>query len=211
MLGGDERTLHRLEAFSDIVMGFCLAEVGLELAMPKDPSGLPAVWLSLNAFVSSFVLISVLWWYHHKLFLTYVVLNDATVVMNFIMLGALALGVYFLQVATHFIATGQSVWTPLQGWLASMALVYLLLGLMYAIGIRHRHAELSAKDLGWGLDRAYLCTVGTVSLGVLAAAVPAMAHDERLAVAVVVLIAGTTSLRRVVVPRIMQRLQAARA
>jgi Endosomal/lysosomal potassium channel TMEM175 len=69
MPGGDERTTHRLEAFSDIVIGFCMAELGLSLVIPKDAAGLASSWANLNVFAVSFVLIALIWWWHHKFFL----------------------------------------------------------------------------------------------------------------------------------------------
>ena len=73
-------------------MGFCLAEMGFNLAILKDPAALALVWPSLAAFAVSFVFVflSVLWWFHHKLFVTYFVLNPLTVLLNFVMLGSLA-------------------------------------------------------------------------------------------------------------------------
>jgi len=52
----DERTTHRLEAFSDIVMGFCMAELGLNLVIPKNVAELASSWANLNVFALSFAL-----------------------------------------------------------------------------------------------------------------------------------------------------------
>ena len=89
MADGDERTIHRLEAFSDIVMGFCMAQLGLNLVIPKDVTALASSWAGLNVFALSFVLISLVWWWHHKLFKTYFRVNPVTIVMNFVLLGSL--------------------------------------------------------------------------------------------------------------------------
>ena len=98
--GDVERTIHRIEAFSDIVMGFCLAEIGLGLSIPRtgDNANLGG---NVFAFVASFSLVVMLWWNHHRLFRTYLVLTRATLFMNFALLGGLVLMLYFLQIGTR--------------------------------------------------------------------------------------------------------------
>ncbi len=152
MTGVDQRTLDRLEAFSDIVIGFCLAEVGLSLAIPNGVAELASMWISANAFAFSFVLISMLWWYHHKLFVSYVSLNPATILMNFVLLGALVLGIYFRQVTIHFLTTAVEPALPLRLWLGSMAAVYVLLAGMYGSGIWKRRRSLDPLGAALGSD-----------------------------------------------------------
>lgn len=159
---GDERTLHRLEAFSDIVIGFCIAEMGLNLIVPKTAAQLPSIVVGANGFVISFVLIAILWWIHHRLFKSFFVLNNAMVIVNFAMLGALVLMVYFQQICVRLIAVGDNPTVALQLWLASYGVVYALLSIMLWVGLRVRWTTLSAGDLRWGLGRATLASLGTL-------------------------------------------------
>ncbi|HKU81012.1 MAG TPA: TMEM175 family protein, partial [Candidatus Tumulicola sp.] len=114
---GERETVHRLEAFSDIVIGFCIAEMGINLLIPHTVAELPHIVLGTAGFVFSFVLIAIVWWIHHRIFRTFFVLNQLNVALNFAMLGALVLMVYFQQVSLHFIATGQDPGVAVQAWL----------------------------------------------------------------------------------------------
>jgi len=161
-MNGDERTLHRLEAFSDIVIGFCIAEMGLNLVVPKTAAQLPSIVIGAGGFVISFVLIAILWWIHHRLFKSFFVLNNAMVIVNFAMLGALVLMVYFQQICVHLIAIGDNPTVALRLWLASYGVVYALLSIMLWFGLRVRWTTLSAGDLRWGFGRATLASLGTL-------------------------------------------------
>lgn len=158
----DERTLHRLEAFSDIIIGFCIAEMGLNLVVPKTAAQLPSIVAGTDGFVISFVLVSILWWIHHRIFKSFFVPNVATVITNFAMLGALVLMVYFQQICVHLIAIGDDVTVAVQLWAVSYSVVYALVGIMLWYGIYVRWSTLSADDLRWGLRRGVLVVVGTV-------------------------------------------------
>ncbi len=204
MAESDERTIHRLEAFSDVVMGFCLAEIGLNLAIPKDVAGLASLWPSLNAFAFSFYLIAELWWSHHKLFANYVALNPPTIVMNFVMLAALALGIYFQQVAVHFLAANVVPVVPLQLWLACMAVVYALLAAMYGLGIWQRRAELDAEVLSWGVKRTYRAMSAAIVLVGVCFVFPTVARNGDLSVAMSALLMAIVLLGRFVSARVAE-------
>jgi len=191
MTAVDERTIHRLEAFSDIVIGFCLAEVALNLVIPKSVAGLATMWTSLNAFAFSFVLISMLWWYHHKLFVSYLVLNSATIVMNFVLLAALVFGIYFQLVTIHFLTGGIDATIPLRLWLGSMATIFVLLATMYAIGIWERRMSLDSAAMRWGVSLNYQAVISAVGL----AALCLTAFNLRSVLAIVVVVGLAAALR----------------
>jgi len=151
---GDERTVHRLEAFSDIVIGFCIAQMGVNLLIPKTAAELPSIVVGTNAFAISFVLIAIVWWSHHRLFKSLFVLNAVTLILNFAMLGSLVLMVYFQQVGLHFLASGNLPRTAVVLWLVAYALVFTLLATMMWIGLYVRWNALSEEDLRWGLSWA---------------------------------------------------------
>jgi uncharacterized membrane protein len=161
-MNGDERTLHRLEAFSDIVIGFCIAEMGLNLIVPKTAAQLPSIVVGTDGFVTSFVLIAIVWWIHHRLFKSIFVLNTAMVIVNFAMLGALVLMVYFQQICVHLIAIGDDVTVAVQLWLVSYSVVYALVAVMLWYGLRIRWRTLSEDDLRWALGRAALVSLGSL-------------------------------------------------
>jgi Endosomal/lysosomal potassium channel TMEM175 len=192
MADRDERTIHRLEAFSDIVIGFCMAELGFNLVIPKDAAGLASSWGSLNVFAFSFVLISLVWWWHHKLFLTYFHTRPATIVMNFVLLGSLVYCIYFQQVAIRFAATGVDVTLPVRLWLACMALTFAQLAGMYAIGIWERRCDLDNRAMRWGVSVTYETTLSCIGLAVVGALIP---HHEAGAVITILIVVLAATLR----------------
>ena len=85
----EERTVHRLEAFSDIVIGFCLAELGTSLTfniktMTLDPVG-------VIAFFLAFAIVCSLWFFHHRLFEHLFVPRTWPIVLNFVWLAVVVL------------------------------------------------------------------------------------------------------------------------
>ena len=136
--------------------------MGLNLIVPKTAAQLPSIVAGTDGFVISFVLVSILWWIHHRLFKSFFVLNTAMVIVNFAMLGALVLMVYFQQICVHLIAIGDRVTVAVQLWAISYSIVYALVAVMLWFGLRVRWRTLSDEDLRWGLGRAVLVSLGTL-------------------------------------------------
>lgn len=93
-------TVHRLEAFSDIVIGFGLAQLGASLTfdrtMTLDASG-------VFAFLGAFAIICSLWYFHHHLFEKFFVPKGLPVVLNFLWLAVVVLLVFVaVQFRTGF-------------------------------------------------------------------------------------------------------------
>jgi Endosomal/lysosomal potassium channel TMEM175 len=211
----DERTIHRIEAFSDVVMGFCLAEIGLGLSIPSTGATLANLGGNVFAFVASFSLVVMLWWNHHRLFKTYLVLTRATLVMNFALLGALVLMLYFLQIGTRDITVqGAGPHLFLRLTLLSFAAVYALLAGMFAIGVRARWSVLSPSDFAWGIERtAHMFSVAAAF--VVAAAALGLTHQSfdigglhvtALAIVLLALALWVLAFRRIILPHFVRRL-----
>jgi uncharacterized membrane protein len=162
-VGADaERTLHRLEAFSDIVIGFCIAEMGINLLVPQHSADFHAIEASIVGFAISFLLISIVWWVHQRIFRTFFILTPITLALNFTLLGSLVLMVYTQQLVLHFMGHGNQVVDLLRMWMTSYGLVYGLLSAMLWIGLRERWKTLVDVDLRWGLQRASILSVGAL-------------------------------------------------
>jgi uncharacterized membrane protein len=146
-------TVHRLEAFSDIVIGFCLAQLGLSLVLPKSSVDMFAVWESTTFFISAFILIAVLWWLHHRTFSAFFVLNIPMIVLNFGVLCCLILTLYFLESVEHVAGLGQNPARFFALFVFSFAFVYALVGIMLLIGLVARHAELPATEIRWAIGQ----------------------------------------------------------
>jgi uncharacterized membrane protein len=179
-----------------------MAEIGLNLAIPSDPATFAHNWFSLAAFAMSFLFISVLWWFHHKLFSTYFVLNPLTVALNFVMLGSLALAIYFLQVAVHFMIDDIDPSMPLGCWMAALAVVYAIISVLYSIGIAYRKATLSEQELRYGVNRTFRSLFVTILMATFGIAFLKIHHVASATYAIVAAAALLGIARRVLVPKI---------
>lgn len=100
----EKEVVHRLEAFSDIVIGFSLAQLGLSLTIPahaRDLFTLGRGSLGLLALVVTFTLVCSVWWQHHKLFRHLFVPTGVNIVANFAALGGVIFLAYSMQVFVH--------------------------------------------------------------------------------------------------------------
>jgi uncharacterized membrane protein len=196
-----EHTVRRLEAFSDIVIGFCLAQLGLSLVLPKGPTDMFSVWESTTFFVSAFVLIAVLWWLHHRTFSAFFVLNLPMVVLNFGMLCGLILTLYFLESLMHVAGLGQNPARFFVLFIFSFAFVYALVGAMLLTGFFARRSELSPNETRWAIGQLtsiLMAVLFGVIAGTVVALRPNAAHiaSTTLVVSIAILL-----LRRLVVRR----------
>ena len=148
-----QHTVHRLEAFSDIVMGFCLAQIGLSLVLPKSSADVVTVWESSTFFIGAFVFIALLWWLHHRTFSTFFVLDTSMILMNFGMLCGLILTLYFLESVVHVAASGQHPVFFFNLCFLTFAAVYALLGGMLLVGLCARYSELAPADIRWAIGQ----------------------------------------------------------
>lgn len=94
----EERLVHRIEAFSDIVIGFSLAQLGATLVIPAHAQDLIAQpgWIVL--FFWTFALVCAMWWTHHRVFVAGFKPTPAALILNFVLLATIVLIVYFAQV-----------------------------------------------------------------------------------------------------------------
>jgi Endosomal/lysosomal potassium channel TMEM175 len=206
-VGADaERTLHRLEAFSDIVIGFCIAEMGINLLVPQHVADSRAIETSIVGFAISFFLISIVWWVHQRIFRTFFILTPVTLVLNFTLLGSLVLMVYTQQLVLHFMGHGYQVVDLLRMWMASYGLVYGLLSAMLWFGLRERWKALPIVDLRWGLQRASILSIGSLMFFLVGGGLAGYYSG-------VVLIAGPIAVfaLRFAIPKIVDRIIATRS
>lgn len=147
----DERVIHRLEAFSDIVIGFSLAQLGLNLAVPAHASDLFTHPVPIIALVITFSLVCRLWWSHHRLFTHFFVPNRVSIALNFVTLGVLIFAIYTVQLFVHsFMSTVDK--GALILYLASFGLLFLLLSAQYLYGWSLRHSALPPNVAQHGLS-----------------------------------------------------------
>lgn len=204
----DERaqhTIHRLEAFSDIVIGFCLAQLGLSLVLPKSATDMTSVWVSLTFFISAFTFIAVLWWLHHRTFNAFFVLNVPMVAINFAMLCTLVLTLYFLDGIVRVNALGQNPAIFFSLFVFSFALVYALAGAMLLTGLILRRAVLPPAEIRWAIGQ--LSSIGmSILFGIGAATYVALrSHSAGIGYAVISAMITLAVARRILVRRWLDR------
>jgi TMEM175 potassium channel family protein len=96
------RFTRRLEAFSDIVFGFALAQSAVALDVPKTLADFGSHRTDLVYFVLTFVLIAQFWMIHYRIFHFVFLARTADIVLNFLLLGTVALLPYALRIWIHF-------------------------------------------------------------------------------------------------------------
>ncbi|HWT07437.1 MAG TPA: TMEM175 family protein [Xanthomonadales bacterium] len=97
-----QRFTRRLEAFSDIVFGFALAQSAVALEVPKNLADFGSHRTELVYFVITFVLIAQFWLIHYRIFHYVFLARTTDVVLNFLLLGTVALLPYALRIWIHF-------------------------------------------------------------------------------------------------------------
>lgn len=146
----DEHLLHRLEAFSDIVIGFSLAELGLSLVIPAHIAQLWERPIPLVAFAITFALICAIWYAHNRLFAHYFVPTPVNIVLNFFTLGSVIMLVYSVQLYVHFLRERSAI----AFYAGCLAAAFALIAALYAIGLRQRREFLGPDQVRWGIRRA---------------------------------------------------------
>ena len=150
MLQGEaeERTVRRVEAFSDVVIGFSLATLGLSLTFPEHAGDLvnkPGWFVS---FVWAFALICMMWWFHHQILSTIFTPRVIPVLLNFVWLAVVVLAVYSNEVTVR-LASEPASW---QMHFVLFAIAFGLLAMQYYFGLLPGGAVVS-QDVRWRARR----------------------------------------------------------
>lgn len=148
-----QRLVRRIEAFSDLVMGFSVGLLGLTLVIPPHAIVLVLHPLWIVAYFVTFGLIAFLWMRHQRLFSMYFIATPFCIGLNFVFLSMLGLIVYFVQVFAHVRGERDQVIAVL-GYSSAFAIALVCLGLMYALGTRERWKRLLPEDRFTGFSNA---------------------------------------------------------
>lgn len=127
----EKDTIHRLEAFSDIVIGFSLAQLGATLVFKNET----LQTAGLFTFLASFAIVCSLWYFHHRLFQSFFVPQALPVVLNFIWLAVVVLLVFVSMQAS---SGGFAHRSPTLLYFGLYALSYAILAVQTLLGIALR-------------------------------------------------------------------------
>ncbi len=141
----EEHFVRRLEGFSDVVIGFSLAELTLSLSIPASFSQLLTNSTWIIAYLWMFALVCYMWFEHHRLFARIFAARTASILLNFVWLAVIGLIVYLVQLLIHFEDDELAVRTIFEWYFALYAANLLILSALYALGIRE-HASLITQD-----------------------------------------------------------------
>jgi hypothetical protein len=139
-----ERSTRRLEAFSDIVIGLSLAQLGLTLVIPAHAIEFLTRPAGIFAFVVTFVIVGRFWWVNFLVFEHYFRPNRTMVTFSFIALGSLLLQIFALQLYLHF-APLQEGAVASRIYFALFSLSYGTQGILLALGLRYHWGTLSPQ------------------------------------------------------------------
>lgn len=124
-------TVHRLEAFSDIVIGFSLAQLGTSLAFTP---GMSLETTGVLSFLFAFGIICSLWFFHHRLFEYFFIPKTIPILLNFAWLAMVVLLVFVARaIPEHYSERGEDI-----TYFALYMPAYGILALQAVIGLRER-------------------------------------------------------------------------
>ena len=142
----DEHLVRRLEAFSDIVIGFSLAELSLSLTVPNRLSDLlQNSAIGMIAYAWTFTIICTLWFMHHRLFARAFVPGKLAIFLNFVWLGTVGLLTYLLQVYLHFAADPVASRLIYEAYFGLYGLNLAITAWLYAISLRTHNGRYSEE------------------------------------------------------------------
>ncbi len=159
-----QRFTRRLEAFSDIVFGFALAQCAVALEVPKNLGDVVSHADELIYFLVTFLVIVMFWVMHYRIFHYVFAAKTLDVALNFILLATIALLPYALRIYIRF---PQSEF----GSAAYALALGLGLGLIAALelrGLRALSGEMRLRWTGIALRHAIPAGVFLLSLPLFA-------------------------------------------
>jgi uncharacterized membrane protein len=178
--GTEEHFIHRLEAFSDIVIGFTLAQIGATLVLPEHAAGLlNGPWWFVT-YLWTFSIVCLMWWMHNRVFRTVFSPTPLSVILNFVLLACIVLMIYFAELLTHAQTLVDFV-VAARLYYAALAVTFALTAVLTGLGVAASRSELSPEILARALRSR--CANGFAAAVVLAATGLSLLHaNSQLAV-----------------------------
>ncbi len=186
-----EHVIRRLEAFSDVVIGFSLAQLGLSLVLPQHAIDFVQRPVGTVAFIVTFTVVVRFWWTHFTIFRHYFEPNRLMITCNFIALAGLIVQVFSLQLYLHFVPKNEGM-AAARIYFGLFSFAYGMLGLMFGLGLRYRWRFLTMRQRRTGLRETLRilgavlgCTLGNISSShtAITFTVGLGSHSERVATA----------------------------
>ncbi len=132
----EQHFTRRLEAFSDVVIGFSLAQLGAALVVSQQGLHNFLTPLGLLNFLFPFAIVCSAWFFHHRLFSQLFIPKTWPVVLNFVWLASVVMVVFAAETYTKL-----GTLTAMRFYFACYALVYALLTVQYLIALKYASAR----------------------------------------------------------------------
>lgn len=178
----------RIEALTDAVFGFAITLLFVSFDVPQSFDALLTQLTGFISFAACFALITLVWYYHYKLFSRFDMDDGWTILLNSLLLFVVLFYVYPLkftfQATFSFIGGDVSAFSDHARQLPLMMAIYalgfiavfLVFALMYLHAYRKRETlRLSEEDKLFALDHVgvclVMCGIGVLSL-IIAYVVP---------------------------------------
>lgn len=165
----ETHVVRRLESFSDIVMGFSLGMLTLNLGFP--PHGAIELFTTnpwpLIGFGVTFFFVSIFWWANHRLFTYYFVPTAPGIVLFFVTLGGVLFLTYAVQLLLHGGTHDRVAYAMYTG---SIGFVALINGALTLQGIHLRSPLMERNVLRAGVRRVIMSVLAAAVLIPLAVA-----------------------------------------
>ncbi|MDE2482614.1 MAG: DUF1211 domain-containing protein [bacterium] len=168
--------VRRLESFSDIVIGFALAQTALTLVIPPNPSSFYTHPLGILGYAITFTVIARFWWDHAEIFRHYFVPSRLTIALNFAALAALGLFVFSLQLWLHPNQSNASEILMAKGYIVTFAVTNGLMACLRLIGAQARAAHLTPerRKRAFSLSVRTLCVAAGSVAGAFTPPIPGL-------------------------------------
>lgn len=102
LTAAEHKTISRVESFGDIVFGFSLFNLAVNLHPPTTSSAFLAETPEFILFLVTFGILCSFWWMHHRLFKDYFKPDTIGLILNFAFLAGVALFSFPLQLYLRF-------------------------------------------------------------------------------------------------------------
>ncbi len=132
----EQHFTRRLEAFSDVVIGFSLAQLGAALVVSQQGLHDFLTPLGLLNFLFPFAIVCSAWFFHHRLFSQLFIPKTWPVVLNFVWLASVVMVVFAAETYTKL-----GTLTAMRFYFACYAMVYALLTVQYLIALKYASAR----------------------------------------------------------------------
>lgn len=143
----DEHLVRRLEGFSDVVIGFSLAELTVSLSIPAHFSELLTNGTWIVAYLWTFSLVCYAWFEHHRLFASVFIPRAASMLLNFAWLASIGLIVYVVQLLIHFESDVLAARLIFEWYFGLYAANLFILSALYLLGLRGHSHDIPSERL----------------------------------------------------------------